>query len=1799
VKARVESARSSIKQHVRLSLALVGFALTVLVLFVPGSGANLSPSTFEGSDGNMAAGAGTDWSNVQGGATPLTDKQSGNTDNTFVQGTEENDTTVSIDQTHSAPSKADITKAYVASETVSGDTFLYLSWIRQSNNGDVHVDFELNQNANSDWTDSSTSATIPRLPGDLLISYDFSGSGTPTITSFTWSGSAWGNQQNLSAAGFAEAAVNTAGPITDTISSGTIDTGLFGEASINLNDIPNSGFTPNTCEAFGSVIVKTRSSGDGGTAELKDFISPVPIHVSNCGTVTIVKDANPNGSQSFGYHTDSLLPAPGTFGLVDDGTSANTKTITGVQPGTYHVSEDANPAGWNLTGISCGDDSDSTGDLNTRTATINVSAKEDVTCTFTNTKDATLTITKATDPANSGSSAFPFTASGTGMSPFTLDTNAADATNPSSKMFTFSGSDIDGAKSVTEGTTAGWSLDNVSCTGATNTGSGTTATVTLNPGDNATCTYTNKKDATLKIVKVTDPASSGAASFPFTSSSSGMSNFTLDTNAADNTNPSEKTFTFSGSDTGSKSVTESPTAGWTLTDVSCTGAANTGTGPTATVNVNPGDNVVCTFTNKKNATVTITKDAVPSGAQSFGFTTTGGGPSGWAGFSLQDDGDPAHNTQTFTFDPSHLGTKTVSEGSTAGWTLTDLTCSGGTTNLQTRTASFTLAAGDNVACTYTNKQDATLTITKATDPANSGAATFGFTTPSTGMSPFTLDTNGADATNPSSKTFTFSGSNYGAKSVTEGATPGWSLAGVDCGSATNSGSGRTATVTVNPGDHVTCTYTNQKDATLTIVKVTDPGNSGTSTFPFTAAGAGMSGFTLDTNSADATNPSSKTFTFSGNFGPKSVTEGSTPGWTRTDVTCLGAGNTGTGSQATVDVEAGDDVTCTFTNKKDATLRIVKATDPANSGSSTFPFTTASAGMSDFTLDTNAADATNPSEKTFTFAGTNYGSKSVTEGATTGWTLTGVSCTGAANTGTGHTATVTVNPGDNVVCTFTNTQGATVTITKDAVPNDAQDFAFTTTGTGPSGWAGFSLDDDADATLPNTLTFAFDGSQLGAKSVTEGSTPGWTMTDLTCSKGTVNGSTASFTLVAGDAVQCTYTNKKDATLKVVKVTDPANSGASSFSFTSQSAGMSSFTLDTNAADNTNPADKTFTFSGTNYGSKSVTEAATAGWTLTDVSCTGATNSGSGSTATVDVNPGDNVVCTFTNVKDATLTITKNAIPNDAQDFAFTTTGTGSAAFNSGFSLDDDADPALPNTRTFTFDGTQLGAKTVTEGPTAGWNLTGLTCSKGSTAGSTASVTLTAGDAVTCTYENTKIPTLTVNKVCAPTTDSGKFNLQVDGRTPETGANVACGGTTGPVEVTIGSHTVGETAGTGTSLSDYFKPAYGRDCSEDGSVTLAAGQNKVCTITNTRVPTLTVTKVCNPTSDTGKFNLQVDGKTGPTGADVSCGGSTGPVPVTVGSHTVGETGGAGTSLDNYNSAIGGDCTSITGAVTVAAGENKVCTITNTRKVNPPPPPPPSTPTTPTPPPTVVDLAVVKTVDKASVVKGGNVTYTLTVTNNGPVTDTNVQIADSLPAGVTYVSSASSQGTCSGTAVVQCNIGTMTNGQKVTITIVVRTVKTGTIVNTTTVVGALPETTLTNNTSSVSIHVTAPPAPPKPAAPKPKPTPKPVFKPPVVKPKPKPLPPPCYAVVVAPKSLTVGKNAHLRLHVTAKSKSIAGVTILVKGAGILKVSNRTDKGGHVTIVLHPKKPGIVLVKPAAYKGCVNPRIGVVGAFTPPVTG
>ena len=99
----------------------------------------------------------------------------------------------------------------------------------------------------------------------------------------------------------------------------------------------------------------------------------------------------------------------------------------------------------------------------------------------------------------------------------------------------------------------------------------------------------------------------------------------------------------------------------------------------------------------------------------------------------------------------------------------------------------------------------------------------------------------------------------------------------------------------------------------------------------------------------------------------------------------------------------------------------------------------------------------------------------------------------------------------------------------------------------------------------------------------------------------------------------------------------------------------------------------------------------------------------------------------------ITIIKNAAPDAAQDFAFTTTGTGL----SSFSLDDDADATLSNQRTF--GDLAPGSYTVTESATAGWTLTSITCSAGGSvnlAGRTATITIAGSENVTCTFVNTR-------------------------------------------------------------------------------------------------------------------------------------------------------------------------------------------------------------------------------------------------------------------------------------------------------------------------------------------------------------------------------------------------------------------------------------------------------------------------------
>ena len=121
---------------------------------------------------------------------------------------------------------------------------------------------------------------------------------------------------------------------------------------------------------------------------------------------------------------------------------------------------------------------------------------------------------------------------------------------------------------------------------------------------------------------------------------------------------------------------------------------------------------------------------------------------------------------------------------------------------------------------------------------------------------------------------------------------------------------------------------------------------------------------------------------------------------------------------------------------------------------------------------------------------------------------------------------------------------------------------------------------------------------------------------------------------------------------------------------------------------------------------------------------------------------------------------------------------------------------------------------------------------------------------------------------------------------------------------------------------------------------------------------------------------------------------------------------------------------------------------------------------------DLALTKTDSPDPVTAGKTLTYTVIVANNGPDTATGVTLTDTLPGGVTFVSATPSQGSCSGTSTITCNLGTLVNKATATVTVVVEPAAAGGISNTATVTSSVSDPNTANNTATVVTTVVNPP-------------------------------------------------------------------------------------------------------------------------------
>jgi uncharacterized repeat protein (TIGR01451 family) len=112
---------------------------------------------------------------------------------------------------------------------------------------------------------------------------------------------------------------------------------------------------------------------------------------------------------------------------------------------------------------------------------------------------------------------------------------------------------------------------------------------------------------------------------------------------------------------------------------------------------------------------------------------------------------------------------------------------------------------------------------------------------------------------------------------------------------------------------------------------------------------------------------------------------------------------------------------------------------------------------------------------------------------------------------------------------------------------------------------------------------------------------------------------------------------------------------------------------------------------------------------------------------------------------------------------------------------------------------------------------------------------------------------------------------------------------------------------------------------------------------------------------------------------------------------------------------------------------------------------------------DLAITETSAPNPVLQGATLTYSMTVTNNGPSGATGVTLTDTLPTGLTFVSANPNQGVCSGSAIVICSLGAIANGASAMVSIVMAPTAAGPITNSVSVMGNETDPNPANNLAS----------------------------------------------------------------------------------------------------------------------------------------
>ncbi len=729
----------------------------------------------------------------------------------------------------------------------------------------------------------------------------------------------------------------------------------------------------------------------------------------------------------------------------------------------------------------------------------------------------------------------------------------------------------------TQGATGTVNCSATDCTYTAGAGTGTeTFEYTISDGNGGSATaqveVTVTEAPTTGSITVTVQAVPRARQdFSFTTTGDGWSPFALD----DDTNPTlPDTTTFSGLAPGVYTITEDPMPGWTL-GLGCTGNSQVVSGQPRTISINlaAGDGVQCNFNNVRPEPLEV-KSAGPLDTIYLGNVLNCqvdhvsdtqheffGGDLGACATELATDGTlygpngiPAGNSPGGLIFVSQSG---VTGDGSPGNPLTVVTVvDAGETGLRiTQTDSYVVGAESyrtdvevsNLAgaaqefilyrggdCYLQNSDAGFGDLDLATGVVGCRGSSDSGQTPNDRIEHWIPLTPGSSALEAHYQTVwgqmslrnLFANTCQCGQFLDNGAGLSWAGEVGAGGSSTYSHltlfspngvgssfvtkSAELATVTAGGQDAYTITIHNPTGTALSVTSITDHLPDG-----FDYVAGSTSGLTTSEPDVDG-----QDLTWNGSFevpalGMATLTF---------DVVVSGTPGTYTNSAEAIGdapIAPAED-TAPVTVDPPGSITIVKDSAPADAQDFEFSFT----GKPNFFLD----DDTDPTRSdTKVFAGLTAGDYTVAEIlGTPHWVLTGLECDGNASIDHSNgSAVVHLAAGQDVTCTYTNTKLGSITVVKDSVPDHAQDFQFLGSGNGVA--ASFDLDDDDDATLPDTRTFS--DLEPGPYSVIEVAATNWPLTALECSaggSGEVDTGTATITLVAGAHMTCTFTNTKVTT-----------------------------------------------------------------------------------------------------------------------------------------------------------------------------------------------------------------------------------------------------------------------------------------------------------------------------------------------------------------------------------------------------------------------------------------------------------------------------------------------------------------------------------------------------------------------------------------------------------------------------------------------------------------------------------------------